>query len=64
MLLSLALIFLVGLSLSSICAQIKLPRIIGMMITGIILGPYLLDLLAPSLPVSYTHLTLPTICSV
>ena len=56
MLLSLALIFLVGLSLSSICAQIKLPRIIGMMITGIILGPYLLDLLAPSLLAISTEL--------
>ncbi len=56
MLLSLALIFLVGLSLSSICSQIKLPRIIGMMITGIILGPYLLDLLAPSLLAISTEL--------
>lgn len=44
MLTSLALIFLVGLSLASICQRIKLPRIIGMLITGVILGPYVLDL--------------------
>ena len=43
MLTSLALIFLVGLSLASICKAIKLPRIIGMLITGIVLGPYVLD---------------------
>ncbi|MCH5164725.1 MAG: cation:proton antiporter [Clostridiales bacterium] len=44
MLTSLALIFLVGLSLAAICKAIKLPRIIGMLITGIVLGPYVLDL--------------------
>lgn len=44
MLTSLALIFLVGLSLAAICQRIKLPRIIGMLITGIVLGPYVLDL--------------------
>ena len=38
MLTSLALIFLVGLAMASICQKIKLPRIIGMLITGIILG--------------------------
>lgn len=49
MLTSLAFIFLVGLSLAAICQQIKLPRIIGMLITGIVLGPYVLDLLDPSI---------------
>lgn len=49
MLTSLALIFLVGLSMAAICRQIKLPRIIGMLITGIVLGPYVLDLLDPSI---------------
>ena len=44
MLTSLALIFLVGLSMAAICKAIKLPRIIGMLITGIVLGPYVLDL--------------------
>ena len=49
MLTSLALIFLVGLGLASICRRIKLPRIIGMLVTGIVLGPYVLDLLDPSI---------------
>lgn len=49
MLLSLAIIFLVGLSLASIFQTLKLPRIIGMLATGIIVGPYVLDLLAPSI---------------
>lgn len=49
MLTSLAFIFLVGLSMAAICQRIKLPRIIGMLITGIVLGPYVLDLLDPSI---------------
>ena len=49
MLTSLALIFLVGLSMAAICQKLKLPRIIGMLITGIVLGPYVLDLLDPSI---------------
>ncbi len=49
MLTSLALIFLVGLSMAAICQKIKLPRIIGMLVTGIILGPYVLDLFDPSI---------------
>lgn len=49
MLTSLAFIFLVGLSMATICQRLKLPRIIGMLITGIILGPYVLDLLDPSI---------------
>lgn len=44
MLTSLALVFLVGLGMAAICQKIKLPRIIGMLVTGIILGPYVLDL--------------------
>ena len=49
MLTSLAFIFLVGLSMAAICQKLKLPRIIGMLITGIVLGPYVLDLLDPSI---------------
>lgn len=49
MLLSLALIFLVGLSAAFIFQRIKLPRIIGMLATGIVIGPYALDLLDPSI---------------
>lgn len=49
MLNSLTLIFLAGLSLAAICQRIKLPRIIGMLMTGIILGPFVLNLLDPSI---------------
>ena len=49
MLTSLALVFLVGLSMAAICQKIKLPRIIGMLITGIILGPFVLDLFDQSI---------------
>ena len=45
MLTSLALIFLVGLSAAAICGYLHLPRIIGMLFTGIILGPHVLGLL-------------------
>lgn len=49
MLTSLALIFLVGLAMGAICQKLKLPRIIGMLATGIVLGPYVLNLLDPSI---------------
>ena len=49
MLTSLAIIFLVGLSAASLCQKLKLPRIIGMLFTGIFVGPYALDLLDPSI---------------
>ena len=49
MLTSLSLIFLVGLAVGAICGYLKLPRIIGMLVTGIVLGPYVLDLLDPSI---------------
>ncbi len=49
MLLSLAIIFLVGLSAAAMFNAIKLPRIIGMLASGIIVGPYVLDLLDPSI---------------
>lgn len=49
MLTSLALIFLVGLAMASICQAIRLPRIIGMLVTGIVLGPYALDLFDASI---------------
>ena len=35
--------------MAAICQKIKLPRIIGMLVTGIVLGPYVLDLLSPSI---------------
>ena len=49
MLTSLALIFLVGLAASSVCKRLRLPGILGMLVTGIILGPYVLDLLSPAI---------------
>ncbi len=49
MLTSLAFIFLVGLAMGAICQKLKLPRIIGMLATGIVLGPYVLNLLDPSI---------------
>ena len=49
MLTSLALIFLVGLSLAAIFGKLKLPRLVGMLLTGILLGPFVLDLLDPQI---------------
>lgn len=49
MLTSLAYIFLVGLAAASICQRIKLPRIIGMLATGVLLGPFVLDLFDPKI---------------
>lgn len=49
MLLSLALIFLVGLSAAAIFNALKLPGIIGMLGVGIVIGPYVLDWLDPTI---------------
>lgn len=49
MFLSIALILLVGMTMGWICKKIKLPALIGMLATGIILGPYVLDLLDPKI---------------
>lgn len=49
MLLSLAIIFLVGLSAAAIFERIGLPRIIGMLGVGIVASPYVLDLLDPKI---------------
>ncbi|MDD6024920.1 MAG: cation:proton antiporter [Oscillospiraceae bacterium] len=49
MLTSLALIFLVGLSMGAISKKLRLPRIVGMLLGGIVLGPYVLDILDPSI---------------
>ena len=49
MLTSLALIFLAGLALASVCQRIGLPRIIGMLVTGILAGPYVFGLLDGSI---------------
>ena len=49
MLTSLALIFLVGLAAAGICQLLKLPRILGMLAVGIILGPYVWNFLDSSI---------------
>ncbi|MBU9725324.1 cation:proton antiporter [Diplocloster modestus] len=49
MLLSLALIFLCGLLLGSVFEKLKLPRLLGMLLVGILLGPHVLDLLDGSI---------------
>ena len=49
MLLSLAIIILLGLSVAAIVDKIGLPRIIGMLGVGIIISPYVLDLLDPKI---------------
>ncbi|WP_317856311.1 cation:proton antiporter [Chakrabartyella piscis] len=45
MLLSLALIFIVGMLLGGVCNHLRLPALLGMLISGMILGPYAMDLL-------------------
>ena len=49
MLLSISLILIVGMSMGYICSKLKLPSLIGMLATGIILGPYVLNLLDSSI---------------
>ena len=49
MLLSIALILLVGMFMSWICRKIKLPGLLGMLATGVVLGPYVLNLLDGSI---------------
>jgi NhaP-type Na+/H+ or K+/H+ antiporter len=46
---SLSLMFLIGLLMGAIFEKLKLPRIIGMFITGVVLGPFVLDLFDPNL---------------
>ena len=45
MLLSLALLFIVGILFKELALKIKLPGLVGMLIAGILLGPYVLGLL-------------------
>ena len=49
MLLSISLILILGLFMGWICQKMKLPALLGMLITGIILGPYGLNLLDGSI---------------
>lgn len=49
MLLSLALVFLCGMLLGSLLEKMGVPRLLGMLVTGILLGPFGLDLLDGSI---------------
>ena len=49
MLLSIALILLVGMSMGWLCSKCKLPALTGMILTGILLGPQLLNLIDDSI---------------
>ena len=49
MLKSIALIMLIGMAAGWICRKVKLPGLIGMLFTGIILGPYVLNMLDSSI---------------
>ena len=49
MLTSLAFVFLFGLAAAALCQRLGLPRILGFLLTGILLGPYALNLLDASL---------------
>ena len=49
MLTSLSLIFLLGLSLGKIFNRLKLPSLLGMILTGMILSPFALNLLDESI---------------
>lgn len=47
MLISLALVFLCGMALGEVFRRLKLPSLLGMIFTGILLGPHVLDMLDP-----------------
>lgn len=49
MIVSLGIVLLVGLILASLIEKLKLPRIVGMLAAGILCGPYVLNLLDPSI---------------
>lgn len=46
---SLAFVFLFGLMGAAVFEKVKLPRIIGMLLVGILIGPYALGLLDPTI---------------
>ena len=49
MLLSIALILMVGMFMGWLCQKVKLPGLLGMLITGMVLGPYALNLIDGSI---------------
>ena len=49
MIVSLGIVFLVGLASAAITEKLRLPRIVGMLAAGMVCGPYVLNLLDPSI---------------
>lgn len=49
MLFSISVLLLLGMSLGALCKKLHLPALTGMLITGIFLGPYALDLIDASI---------------
>ena len=49
MLLSISLILIVGMSMGWLCQKCRLPSLLGMLATGMVLGPYVLNLLDGSI---------------
>ena len=47
MLLSISLIFIIGMMIGKIFEKVKLPKLLGMLLTGILLGPYSFNLIDP-----------------
>lgn len=56
MLTSLSFVFLLGLAMAALCQKFKIPRIIGMLVTGILLGPCVLNWLSESILVISSEL--------
>ena len=49
MLFSIALILLIGMFLGWVCKKVKLPSLLGMMLTGVLLGPYVINMIDASI---------------
>lgn len=49
MLFSIGIIILLGLIIGWLCSKIRLPRIVGMLVAGILLGPYCANVLDPAI---------------
>ncbi|HAE43662.1 MAG TPA: potassium transporter [Clostridiales bacterium] len=49
MLFSLSLIIIIGFTLSGVLSKLKIPGLLGMILTGILLGPYVFNLITPDI---------------
>ena len=49
MLFSIAILLLLGMSLGALCKKLHLPALTGMLLAGILLGPYALNLIDSSM---------------